>query len=71
MTSSLDNINELEKRAVTGDRAAALLVVSAFRNYRRACEALIASRYSDGECDAVAIGRFMDSIDEAFGVEEE
>jgi hypothetical protein len=67
----MDNINEIEKRAMTGDRAAALLLVSAFRLYRRACETLIASRTTDGECDSTSMRCFVMNIDEAFGVEDE
>lgn len=54
----LTNLQADERLALTGYREATLRVVSALRRYRAASKQLLVSRYADGECDAVALGRF-------------
>lgn len=54
-----------EKRAMLLDRDAVLRVISALRAYREASERLLAARYADGECDAVALSVFEDACREA------
>jgi hypothetical protein len=48
-------IFEDERATLLGDRSAALRIVSLLRAHRAATKALLVNRYSDGECDAVAL----------------
>ena len=54
----------IEKDALLLDRDSVIKVVSALRKYRGACERLLNSRYSDGECDSVSLSDFKIDIDE-------
>jgi hypothetical protein len=56
---------ETEKEAMLLDRLAVLHVIGALRTYREAAKALLASRYTDGECDAVALSVFEQAVDRA------
>lgn len=58
-------IHEIEKLALCGDAKAMTLIVSFARHYRQAAKKLLASRYRDGECDAVALNDFEAAIEEA------
>jgi hypothetical protein len=57
-------LQEQERAAMLGERAAVLHVVSALRTYRAAFERLAASRYSDGAADGAAVAAAMASVSE-------
>lgn len=62
-----------ELRALVLYRNDVIAVVNALRRYRAAAAELLSKRYGDGECDAVALLTFEQTIaaieEEAFGPE--
>lgn len=54
----LSFIQVAERSAMTGDKQAILIVVSALRRYRAEVRKLLGNRYSDGECDSATIHKF-------------
>lgn len=52
------DLHAIEKRALVGDRYAVLVIISAFRRFRKSSEELLKLRYRDGECDAVDLTTF-------------
>lgn len=54
----------LEKRVMTGDILARPLLVSAFRTYRQAVDAALASRWGDGTIDSVNAGTLASEVAE-------
>lgn len=57
--SELTNLQRLELKALIGDRAAVVQLVSALRKYREAATVLQGHRYQDGEVDTVALSAFF------------
>jgi hypothetical protein len=57
-------LQEEERRAMTGDGSSVLRIVGALRRYRQAVENLLEATYSDGECDAVALAKFKETIED-------
>lgn len=64
----LSPLQQDERAAMTGDRAAVLRVVSALRQYRAAARELLDARYADGECDRVAMSTFASVVEDIEGV---
>ena len=69
----LTTLQELERSALTidrydFDRYPIIQIVSALRKYRSAAQELLSQRYTDGECDAVALHNFAEMVKE---IEEE
>ncbi len=60
-----EKINDEEASALLGSKMSVISVVSALRKYRAASKKLLGSRYTDGECDAVAIHIFEDACRDA------
>lgn len=61
--TKLQNLEHEAMLAAPHNRAV-ILVISALRGYRQAVANLRDLRYSDGECDAVTMTGFFDTIDE-------
>jgi hypothetical protein len=60
----LTPLQEIERLAlVSADHNFRSRLVSAVRQYRNATAALLSSRYSDGEVDAVALNNFVLEIE--------
>jgi hypothetical protein len=57
-----EKFHDLEKRAMCLDRRAVLDLVDILRGYRCASKKLLAARYKDGECDALALSDFEEAI---------
>jgi hypothetical protein len=60
----LTYLQQQEREAMCGDRAAILVVVSAVRQFRALIHRLGNSRYSDGECDGYSLTTFFDEVAE-------
>ena len=54
----------LERKAMTGNRQALLLVVSALRQYRAACKAALDARRPDGSLDSARVSSFAYAVEE-------
>lgn len=65
MKDLAERIRDIEKAALTGDRLAVLALVGAFRRVREASKEMLADRYRDGECDAVALSTFEMLVEQA------
>ena len=63
-------LQEQERAAMLGERAAVLRVVGALRTYRAAFERLAASRYSDGAADGAAVAAALASVSDVEDPEE-
>ena len=59
-------IHDLEKRAMTGDRNAVLLIIDIRRKLHAAAIELLDKRYSDGECDGLTLSMFAGACDDAY-----
>lgn len=59
----MNRMTETEKRALTGDRAATLRVVSALRQYRAAVEALLDARWQGGTVDGATVASFRSEVE--------
>jgi len=64
MTEERTPLQDLERRALTGNRFAVVQVISALRRYRAAAEALMEKLRQDGECDVVTMNAFADTVEE-------
>ena len=62
MTEERTPLQDLERRALTGNRSAVMQVISALRKYRAATIALIDRGFYDGKCDDSAVDAFVDAI---------
>lgn len=60
----MTNLQRDERAAMTGDRSAIVRLVSAVREFRTAAAKLTERRYSDGACDGVAVGEFVNAVEE-------
>jgi len=60
---TLTPLQEDERAALCGDRVATLRVVTAVRRLRASAANLLARRYRDGECDAVALHQFASEVE--------
>jgi hypothetical protein len=58
----LSNSQKNELDALVGDKMAVMRVVSDLRKYRAAAIDILSRRYRDGECDAVALSDFEDTV---------
>jgi hypothetical protein len=62
MTEERTPLQDLERRALTGNREAVVKVISALRCYRKAAQELLSAKYIDSEYDDVALLRFNESV---------
>lgn len=68
---NLTPLQQDERDAMCGDRAAVLRVVSALRGYREAVRSVLSTRYRDGFIDGVAAAALSSSAEEIEGVDPE
>ena len=63
MTEERTPLQDLERRALTGNRSAVVQVISALRRYRAAVKELIENQYKDGERDLFNINAFAITLE--------
>lgn len=71
--TSLTRLQRAEREALCKNHQAITVLVDAVRQWREASAKLLASRYRDGECDAVALAEFesaVEGIETAHGLGE-
>jgi hypothetical protein len=62
MTQERTPLQDLERRALTGNRFAVVQVINALRGYRKASSQLLSAKYIDSEYDDAALLRFNESV---------
>jgi len=62
MTEERTPLQDLERRALTGNRFAVVQVINALRCYRKASQELLSAKYIDSEYDDEALLRFNESV---------
>lgn len=64
MTQERTPLQDLERRALTGNRFAVVQIISALRRYRALSTNLLQSRFADGSCVSADVTAFEDAIEE-------
>lgn len=64
MTEERTPLQDIERRALTGNRAAVIQVISALRRYREVSRGVIDRWFNDGETDAAIMDAFSDAVEE-------
>jgi len=64
VTEERTPLQDLERRALTGNRFAVVQVISALRRYRACSANLLTARFADGSCVSADVTAFEDDIEE-------
>lgn len=64
MDGKNSQLQYLEELVLNNDQQAIEWCINALRSYRKNVKELLASRYADGECDAVALSVFASRIED-------